>query len=153
MCTSHDVLATDLLFESAFEYAAIGMALVSPDGRWLRANRSLCELIGYVADELLALTFQDITHPDDLDLDLANVEMLLRGDIRSYQMEKRYFHKDGALIWTLLSVSLVRDKAGAPLFFISQIKDITARKQAEQQLREAVTEIERLRSGLLTVCA
>jgi PAS domain S-box-containing protein len=141
------------LFESAFQHAAIGMALLSPEGRWLRVNQSLCELTGYTRDELLKITFQDITHPDDLNLDLANVEKLLAGTIRNYQMEKRYFHKDGSIIWVMLSVSLVRNDGGLPLFFISQISDITARKAAEHRLREADTEIDRLRKGLVTVCA
>lgn len=146
-------LDSNRLFENAFEHAAIGMALVAPDGRWLRVNRSVCELTGYSSEELLARDFQAITHPDDLDLDLANVEKLLRGDISSYQMEKRYLRRDGAVVWASLSVSLVRDDIGSPLFFISQITDITARTDAERQLRDQVAELERLRGGPLTVCA
>jgi PAS domain S-box-containing protein len=121
----------DSLFQSAFEHAAIGMALVAPDGRWLRVNRALCALTGYDEAELGKLTFQDLTHPEDLDLDLARADQLLRGDIDSYQMEKRYFHKSGRILWVLLSVSLARNDDGSPRFFISQIKDITARKHAE----------------------
>ena len=123
-------------FRSAFDYAAIGVALVSPNGRWLEVNRSLCEIVGYSESELLALTFQDITHPDDLDADLNYVCQMLAGEIRTYQMEKRYVHKLGHKIWILLSVSLVRDKLDKPLYFIAQIQDITARKQAEQALQE-----------------
>lgn len=148
-----DALTSDSLFQSAFEFAAIGMALVSPEGKWLQVNRSVCEITGYSEAELLARTFQDITHPDDLDLDLANVRKMLAGEIRTYQMEKRYFHKNGAIVWVLLSVSLVHNKSGAPLFFISQIQDITRRKQSDEQLAEAAAEIQRLQKGLLKVCA
>jgi PAS domain S-box-containing protein len=150
---SPDALTSDSLFQNAFELAAIGMALVSPEGKWLRVNRSICEITGYTEPELLARTFQDITHPDDLDLDLANVRKMLAGEIKTYQMEKRYFHKNGSIVWVLLSVSLVHNKSGAPLFFISQIQDITRRKQSDQQLAEATAEIQRLQRGLLKVCA
>lgn len=121
-------------FRSAFDNAAIGMALVSPDGRWLQVNRALSGIIGYTEQELLEKTFQDITHPDDLDIDLTYVRQVLAGEIESYQMEKRYFHKLGHVVWVLLSVSLVRDAQGLPLHFISQIQDITQRKLAETAL-------------------
>jgi two-component system, sensor histidine kinase and response regulator len=127
-------------FRGAFDASAIGMALVAPDGRWLRVNRSLCEIVGYCEAELLASNFQAITHPDDLDADLDQVRRVLAGGVRSYQMEKRYFHKRGHVIWGLLSVSLVRDAGGAPLHFVSQIQDITPRKRAEEarQLSESI---------------
>ena len=121
-------------FTSAFEHASIGMALVSPEGRWIKVNRALCHLMGYEAEELYEKTFQDITHPEDLELDLSQVRQVLAGEILSYQMEKRYFHKEGRLVWALLSVSLVRDLQGKPLYFISQIQDITERKEAEAAL-------------------
>ena len=121
-------------FANAFEYAAIGMALVSTEGRWLKVNRSLCNLIGYSHDELMEMTFQDITHPDDLDLDLANVQALLDGSISYFHMEKRYFHRRGQEIWVQLAVSLVRDNNGKPVHFVSQVQDITERKVAEQRL-------------------
>src|ERR1700676_5347724 len=122
MDSTSEALTTDSLFQNAFEFAAIGMALVSPEGKWLRVNRAICEITGYSETELLERTFQDITHPDDLDLDLANVRKMLAGEIKTYQMEKRYFHKNGSIVWVLLSVSLVHNKSGAPLFFISQIQ-------------------------------
>jgi PAS domain S-box-containing protein len=125
------------LFESAFRHAAIGMALVAPDGRWLQANPALCELVGYAEPELLRTTFQAITHPDDLETDLDNVRQILAGAIPTYQMEKRYLHKAGHVIWVLLNVSLVRDSQGQPQFFLSQIQDITERKQVELALRES----------------
>jgi PAS domain S-box-containing protein len=124
-------------FRSAFDNAAIGMALVSPEGRFLQVNRSLCALVGYPEAELLALDFQTITHPDDLQADLDYVRRLLAAEITTYQMEKRYFHKLGQVVWVLLSVSLVRDGRGDPVYFISQIQDINQRKWAEEESRQA----------------
>jgi PAS domain S-box-containing protein len=124
-------------FRSAFESAAIGMALVAPDGRWLRVNQALCRIVGYSAEELLKIDFQTITHPDDLDTDLAFARQMLDGTRSYYEMEKRYFHKTGRTIWILLSVSLVRDDEGRPRYFISQIQDISARKATEERLRES----------------
>ena len=122
-------------FSGAFEHAPIGVALVSPDGHWLRVNKALCDLVGYSEAELLACTFQDITHPDDLEGDLENVRRMLAREIGSYQIEKRYFHKDGHVVAALLNVSLVCDGKGQPRYFISQIQDITERKRAEETLR------------------
>ncbi|TKS63302.1 MAG: hybrid sensor histidine kinase/response regulator [Nitrospira sp.] len=119
----------------AFQDAAIGMALVGLDGHWLQVNPALCKLVGYTQPELLATTFQAITHPDDLDTDLAFVRQVLASEIPTYQMEKRYFHKQGHIVWILLDVSLVRDPATHPLFFIAQIQDISKRKWAEEALR------------------
>ncbi len=121
-------------FRGAFEFAAIGMALVALDGRWMRVNRALCGIVGYTAEELLATTFQAITHPDDLEADMEYTRQMLDGSRSHYDMEKRYFHKDGHIVWILLSVSLVRDDTGQPMYFVSQIQDITARKHAESQL-------------------
>lgn len=129
------------------------MALVAPDGRWLRVNRSVTEITGYKEEELLKLRFQDITHPDDLNLDVENAERMLCGETQTYHMEKRYIHKNGSVVWVLLSVSLVCGEAGKPLFFISQLQDITGRKESEEKLLQAAAEIKRLRHGLLKVCA
>src|SRR5262249_2737677 len=118
-------------FRSAFDHATIGMALVAPDGRLLQVNRSVCELFGYSEQELLATDFQSLTHTDDLDGNLTYSHQILAGEIRSFQMEKRYIHKRGHTVWALLSVSLLRDADGQPLYFISQIQDITKQKQAE----------------------
>jgi two-component system cell cycle sensor histidine kinase/response regulator CckA len=111
------------------------MALVAPDGRWLDANRSFCELLGYDAAELLQLTEQDITHRDDLEPGRENVDQALTGTISSFQREKRYVHKLGHPVWVHLSTSLVRaDEGNHPLHFISQIQDITERKLAQEAL-------------------
>jgi PAS domain S-box-containing protein len=124
------------LFYSAFKFASIGMAIVSPTGQWLMVNPSLCSMLGYTEEEILKLTFQNLTHPEDLEKDLEYVGKTLNDDIKTYQMEKRYFHKNGSIIWTLLSVSLIRDKNEQPLYFISQIQDITQLKKAEKQISE-----------------
>jgi two-component system, cell cycle sensor histidine kinase and response regulator CckA len=110
------------------------MALVDPSGRWLRVNRVLCELVGYTERELLATTFQAITHPDDLAADVALVQRVLAGELQNYHMEKRYITKAGDTVWILLATSLVRDREGHPLYFISQIQDITNRKHQEHVL-------------------
>lgn len=121
----------------SFEFAAIGKAIVDIDGRFRRVNRSLCELLGYSEGELLGLDFRAITSPADLAADLDLVRRLLAGEIRSYELEKRYIHRDGGLVDTLLSVSLVRDGADRPLYFLSQIHDLTELKRAESERRRA----------------
>ena len=122
-------------FRMAFEFAGIGMALVGLDGRWLRINRALCDLVGYDEKDLLQKTFQDITHPDDLNTDLGHLSTLIAGEANSYQMEKRYFHREGNIVWIRLTASLVRDVAGNPVHFVSQIENITERKHIETALR------------------
>ncbi|MEQ9221419.1 MAG: PAS domain-containing protein [Cyclobacteriaceae bacterium] len=123
-------------FRGAFEHSALGMALVSTDGKWLKVNKKLCSMVGYSEKELLIKTFQDLTHPDDLDADLNQVQSLLDDKITGYEMEKRYFHKDGHIVWVLLNVSLVRDADRNPVHFVSQILDITQRKQTEDELKQ-----------------
>lgn len=123
-------------FINAFEYAAIGMALVSLEGRWIQVNNSVCVMLGYTEDELLKMTFQEITHPDDLETDLNNMKQMIESEIETYQMEKRYIHKTGKILWGRLSVSLMRDSDKKPLYFISQIENITDRIKAQQELME-----------------
>lgn len=123
-------------FRSAFDFAAIGMAMVSEDGRFIRVNRSLCRILGYVEVELLGMTFQEITHPEDLEKDLRYAHQVLAGEIDHYQMEKRYIHADGHYVWALLSVSSARDSESDRPMFISQIQDITDRKAAEEKLAD-----------------
>ncbi|HVF43761.1 MAG TPA: EAL domain-containing protein [Pyrinomonadaceae bacterium] len=121
-------------FRSAFDFAAIGMALVSTEGRWLQVNRSLCHILGYTEKELLLTDFLSITHPDDLPTALSNIGQLLKGKVQASQMEKRYIHKSGHEVWVHWSVSLVRDHYLKSAHLIFQIQDITDRKLAEQQL-------------------
>jgi PAS domain S-box-containing protein len=125
---------SQLRFKCAFHDAAIGMALATLHGDWLMVNPALCALVGYTEQELMAITYKDITHPDDLDADLALFGKLLDGEIRTYQMEKRYIHKQGHVVWILLNVSMVRDSSGQPLYCIGQMQDITARKNVQDQL-------------------
>ncbi|MFM8331022.1 MAG: PAS domain S-box protein, partial [Candidatus Methylumidiphilus sp.] len=99
---------SEIRFEATFEQAAVGIALVAPDGRWLRANQKLCEIVGYAHDELLAKTFHDITHADDVDADLAQMRQMLAGEISTYALEKRCRRKDGGVVWVNLTVALVR---------------------------------------------
>jgi diguanylate cyclase (GGDEF)-like protein/PAS domain S-box-containing protein len=110
------------------------MALVAPDGRWLKVNTSLCRIVGFCQEELLVRDFQSITHPDDLHADLVSVQQMLSGEIATYELEKRYIHKNGSIVWISLTASLVKDSDGMPLYFVSQIQDITARKVAEDAL-------------------
>jgi diguanylate cyclase (GGDEF)-like protein/PAS domain S-box-containing protein len=126
--------AAHMLFETAFAKAPIGMALVGLDGSWLKVNRALCQIVGWSEGELLARTFQDITHPDDLDADLAHVAELVCGDADGYQIEKRYVRRCGKVIWVKLSVTLVCDASGAPAHFIAQIEDITGSREAQRAL-------------------
>lgn len=121
-------------FRNAFDYAAIGKALLATDGRWLKVNRALCEITGYSEQELLTTTFQAITHPDDLDADLTYANQLVAGEIDSYHLEKRYIHKQGQSVWICLSCSLVHALQGQPLYCIAQVQDITERKQIELEI-------------------
>ncbi|MGJ4747030.1 PAS domain S-box protein [Leptospira sp. SA-E8] len=130
----NSLVLSELMFRGAFENNGIGMALVSSEGKWLKVNKKLCEMLGYSETEFYSLTFQDITHPEDLEKDLSYVKQILDKEIESYKMEKRYFKKDGSIIWITLSVSSVRDKFDNFLYFVSQIEDITEKKAAEQSL-------------------
>jgi diguanylate cyclase (GGDEF)-like protein/PAS domain S-box-containing protein len=132
---SKALVETEAHFRNAFDYAAIGMALVSPQGTWLRVNRSLCELVGYSEEELLRSDFQSITHADDVGNDLANLYRLIQGETPTCQVEKRYVHKLGQVVWAMNSVSLVHDAEDKPAHFIFQIQDISERKRAEAALQ------------------
>ena len=127
---------SQLSFLNAFATAAHGMALVAPTGKWLDVNIALCEMLGYSPAELLATDFQRITHADDLELDLELVTRCLSGVISSYQLEKRYIHRDGHTVYALLSVSLVSDSEQEPLYFVCHIQDFSSRHAAKQHLLE-----------------
>jgi PAS domain S-box-containing protein/putative nucleotidyltransferase with HDIG domain len=118
-------------FEATFDQAAVGIAMVAPDGRWLRVNHRLCEMVGYSHEEMLATNFQSLTHPDDLHGDMENVGRMLAHEISAYSMEKRYIRKDGTIFWIRLTVSMVSDETGAPNYFIAVIEDIDLLKQKE----------------------
>ena len=128
------------VFETAFSHAPIGMALLSPDGRWLKVNAAATRITGWSQSELFTRTYREITHPEDRDIDLVQLEMLQAGEISGYQIERRYLTRTGGVVWALLSVSLVRDAEGAPRHYICQLEDISQRKWAERQLQEAEAE-------------
>lgn len=132
-------------FRGAMESAAIGMALVAKEGGWLQVNDALCRMLGYQRDQFMLMTFQQVTHPDDLNADLQRVAAVIDGSIDSYQIEKRYYRSDGTLLWGALSVSAVRDGAGRLKYFVSQIADISVRKRAEEVLRASE---QRMRAAL-----
>jgi PAS domain S-box-containing protein len=118
------------------------MALVSIEGKWLQANKALCNFLGYSQTELQSLTFQQLTWPEDLNTDLEQLEQLVNGDINTYTLEKRYYTRDGEVVWALLAVSVVRHADGSPLYFIAQIEDINDLKQTEwvnKRLMERIT--------------
>ncbi len=131
------------LFRSAMDHSAIGMALVTPDGRWLRVNQALCRIFGHTEQELLATDIQAIIDPDDLDADREQIRRTLAGEIKTYQIEKRYLRKDGGTVWALLTVSLVRHATGDPRYFIKQVQDITERRRLEGDLRALNASLER----------
>jgi PAS domain S-box-containing protein len=154
-------------FRVTFENAAMGVAHVGLDGRWLRVNQALCNIVGYTCEEILSKTFQDITYPEDLDSDLNYVRQLLAGEITNYSLEKRYFRKDGQLVWVNLTVSLLRENevvadgspltnalypiggTGKPKYFISIVEDISDRKQADATIEKRSQELAKLNASLL----
>ena len=131
---TEELMQSETRFAATFSEAAMGLAHVAPDGSWLRVNQALCDIVGYSNDELLKLSFQDITHPDDLNSDMHFIEQILAGEINQYSMEKRYFRKDGSIIWVNLTVSLVSKANGEADYFISAIEDISRRKDLDALL-------------------
>ena len=129
-------------FRTVFERAGVGIALVAPDGGWLRVNDALCQIVGYSQDELVKLTFQDITHPDDLDSDLYLLRQLIDDEIDRYQLEKRYITKSGNTIWIQLIVTKQMSPQGELEYLVSIIKDIQERKEAEASLAELRKDLE-----------
>ncbi|WP_455221187.1 PAS domain S-box protein [Kaarinaea lacus] len=129
-------------FRSAFEFAAHGMAIVAIDGRWLKVNKSLANLVGYSEQELLSTNFQTITHPDDIEPKITALQDMLDNKSEFLQMETRYIHKSGDIVWVLSCATLVRDSSGLPLHFVCQVIDINRRKQAEHALKHAKEQAE-----------
>jgi PAS domain S-box-containing protein len=143
-----EVRESEELFRTAMQSSPIGMALRGLDGRWLAVNRALCELVGYSEEELRQLGVADVSHPDDLQLDVQYAAELLAGTREPYSREKRYVHKDGHVVWIVLAVTLVRSATGEPRFFITQMKNITDRKRAEAQLERQAAELARSNAEL-----
>jgi PAS domain S-box-containing protein len=124
-------------FGNAFTYSRHGMGIVGLDGRWMRANKSLCEMLGYSAEELQSLTVRAVTHPDDAAEDIALIQRLVSGSTESYERTKRYYRKDGEMIWVSLAVTAVHDQSGRPMYLIGQVENITARRELERQSLQA----------------
>ena len=136
-------------FRATFEQASVGIALTSPDGPWLMVNQKLCDIVGYTRAELLAKTFQDITHPDDLGADLAYVRQTLAHEIKTFAMEKRYRRKNGSWVWVRLSCAMAWRPDGSPDYFISLIEDIQDRKLAEEKLRMSDMALKAISQGVI----
>jgi PAS domain S-box-containing protein len=146
------LITSEETFRSAMDSASIGMALVRPDGGFMRVNPALCALLGYEPHQLLGTDLQSLTHPEDLERDLQCVQRSLAGESGRYRLEKRYFHSSGRTIWTLLSASLVRDSAGRPSYFVAQIQDIGEQKEVERLKSEFVSVVSHeLRTPLTSV--
>lgn len=142
--TQEALRESEARFRAIFEHAAVGIAQLAPDGRWLRMNDKLCEIVGYPREELQKRTFQSITHPDDLDADLDLARQLLAGEIDHYQMEKRYLRKGGGTVWVNLTATAVRHPDGTPDYAIAAVEDISERKRAEAALKDLQLEMEQL---------
>jgi PAS domain S-box-containing protein len=138
------LLDADANFRTIFEQSPVSTVMVGHDGRFLRVNPAWCELVGYTEEELLSLTFLELTHPEDRELHLDLMRRSHRGEIATYRLEKRYVHKDGHAIWALVGVTAVRDPNGEPLYQLAQIEDVTERKRAEDALQQSE---ERFRSA------
>jgi PAS domain S-box-containing protein len=142
------LLESEERFRLTIDEAPIGMALLALDGRFVRVNRALCEIVGYSHEELERLTFHGITHPDDLATDVELADRLARGEIPRYQLEKRYLHKDGRIVPVMLSKSALRSSDGRPLYSISQVEDITERKRTEEALQTSEREFRSLAESM-----
>ena len=128
------LLASEERFRAIFEQAAVGVAqIVSRTGDFVRINQRYADIVGYTIEEMEHLTFQEITHPDDLQEDLDNMQRLLDGEIREFSMEKRYYHKNGSIVWVNLTVSPMWEIGEEPNHHIAVVEDITERKQAENR--------------------
>jgi PAS domain S-box-containing protein len=126
---------TEARFRAAFDFSHIGLSIISLSGQFIEVNEALCEIYGYSEAELLTMRFHDVTHPEDLAKNLEYFQQSKDGDIQTYSLEKRYIRKDGQIIWGILTAALILDDSGAPLYYVSQVQDITAQKQAQDILR------------------
>ena len=128
-------------FRGAFEYSAMGLALVGSDFRWMAINESLCQMLGYTKDELMQLTLEDISQPDDLAFAKQQIYETLAARKNSFSMEKRYLHKNGSIIWAMVVLSVIRDDIGDISHFVAQIENITPRMEQEQALKKLNAEL------------
>jgi PAS domain S-box-containing protein len=129
-----ELFQSETQFKLAFEHSLIGMALITPDGKWKRVNKSLCQMLGYTEAEMKGLTIQGMTHPDDLEKSVMTLDDLSSRKIDKIKFEKRYLHKNGKTIWVVIAATMLYDASGRPLYYVSQIEDITKRKEIENDL-------------------
>ncbi len=141
---------SEAIFSNTFEHAPIGIARVEPGGRWLKVNRALCEITGYSRDQLLSLTYQDITHPDDRAVDERATRALAEGLTRNFHAEKRYLRPDGSVVPVRLNVSLVRDDDGRPQCYVCHIEDISSRTHAEAAAQAQEDRFRRQRNAAIS---
>jgi PAS domain S-box-containing protein len=141
---------SEVRFSGAFEHAPNGMALVSPEGRWLKVNRALCESVGYSEAALLKLRVQDITHPEDVEIGLEYLCRCIAGEISSFQLKKRYLHHGGRIVKASLNASLVRGEQGHPLYFIAQIQDITESERTDETVRRLAAIVEHSNDAIIS---
>ncbi|MDZ8186426.1 MAG: PAS domain S-box protein [Nostoc sp. ChiSLP02] len=137
-----------------FHQAAVGIKLETLEGRFVKGNQKLCEMLGYSQEELLNKNFRDITYPEDIEVHLKKLQILIAGELDTFSLEKRYLHKDGNLIWVNLTVSLIRDSIGKPISIIGVVKDIRERKQAEENIRKTLAkekELSELKSRFISM--
>ena len=140
--TEQELRESEERFRATFNQAPVGIAHVGTAGQWLIANQNLCDIVGYTRKELLELTFQDLTYPDDLEPELEYVRQMLAGEIQTYSREKRFIRKDGSYVWIHLTMSLVHEPSGEPKYFIFIVEDITKRKRSEEIRRDLEREKE-----------
>lgn len=136
------------LFEIAFHNAAIGMAMVKPDGQWIKVNQAMCSLLGYTEEELLNKKYSELTYKDDLPKNLEAVKKLKKGEVNSFRLEKRYIHKSGKLIWINITVSSVRNDDASLAFMITQVEDISKRKEYEVQIDNQIKTLEKFKKAI-----
>ena len=144
-----DLQESESRFRAVFEQAAVGVAIVSPEGAWLMVNQRLCDILGYSREVLVSLNIRDITFPDDLAADLAAIPRMLSGDLHTYVSEKRYLKQDRSLVWCHLTSVLIRHPDGRPKFFVTVTQDITARRDTEEQLRKIMLGVEQSPNSIL----
>ncbi len=139
-----ELRASEERFRATFEQAAVGITHASIDGTFIRVNQKFSEIVGYDREELLEKTFYDITHPDDLNIDLEYVRSLISGEIETYTLEKRYLRASGQSIWAEITATIIQPPQGAPKYFLCVIQDISTRKAAEYALRQSEAQLREL---------
>ncbi|AVH68995.1 PAS domain S-box protein [Nostoc sp. 'Lobaria pulmonaria (5183) cyanobiont'] len=149
-----DLQQSEAELRAIFNQAAVGIKLETLDGHFLKANQKLCEILGYSQEEILKKNFRDITHPEDIEIHLNHLQKLIVGEVETFSIEKRYLHKNADVIWINLTVSLIRDPIGKPIYVIGVVKDIRERKQAEENICKALVkekELSELKSRFISM--